>query len=160
GDLGIADAPGAHRIAAVSDLVRRPRLARLRPKARRGLRKSPARQGKQGRSARDPGQQPLQGDSQRRCRWRPGVRGDPVLPRLAQCDAVASGSTTMSSPSSPTPIGRLAPSPTGAQHVGNARTYLIAWLSTRTRGGRILLRIEDIDSPRVKAGAADSAVED
>src|SRR5579871_5450584 len=50
--------------------------------------------------------------------------------------------------------GRLAPSPTGAQHVGNARTYLIAWLSTRSRGGRVLLRIEDIDSPRVKAGAA------
>ncbi|MGH7174487.1 MAG: tRNA glutamyl-Q(34) synthetase GluQRS [Gemmataceae bacterium] len=50
-------------------------------------------------------------------------------------------------------IGRLAPSPTGAQHVGNARTYLIAWLSSRRRGGRLVLRIEDIDSPRVKAGA-------
>ena len=50
-------------------------------------------------------------------------------------------------------IGRLAPSPTGAQHIGNARTYLIAWLSARSRGGRIDLRIEDIDSPRVKQGA-------
>jgi glutamyl-tRNA synthetase len=50
-------------------------------------------------------------------------------------------------------IGRLAPSPTGAQHVGNARTYLIAWLSARSQGGRIVLRIEDIDSPRVKQGA-------
>ena len=50
--------------------------------------------------------------------------------------------------------GRLAPSPTGAQHVGNARTYLIAWLSARGRGGRVVLRIEDIDSPRVKPGAA------
>jgi glutamyl-tRNA synthetase len=50
-------------------------------------------------------------------------------------------------------IGRLAPSPTGAQHVGNARTYLIAWLSARSRGGRMILRIEDIDSPRVKKGA-------
>jgi glutamyl-tRNA synthetase len=49
--------------------------------------------------------------------------------------------------------GRLAPSPTGAQHVGNARTYLIAWLSARSRGGRVALRIEDIDSPRVKPGA-------
>jgi glutamyl-tRNA synthetase len=47
----------------------------------------------------------------------------------------------------------LAPSPTGAQHVGNARTYLIAWLSARSHGGRIVLRIEDIDSPRVKPGA-------
>lgn len=59
-----------------------------------------------------------------------------------------------------TPVGRLAPSPTGAQHVGNARTYLLAWLSVRSRGGRLLLRIEDIDSPRVKAGAAEQALDD
>jgi glutamyl-tRNA synthetase len=58
------------------------------------------------------------------------------------------------------PTGRLAPSPTGAQHVGNARTYLIAWLSARARGGRVLLRIEDIDSPRTKPGATKSAFED
>jgi glutamyl-tRNA synthetase len=57
-------------------------------------------------------------------------------------------------------VGRLAPSPTGAQHVGNARTYLIAWLSARSQGGRVVLRIEDIDSPRVKAGAAEQACED
>jgi glutamyl-tRNA synthetase len=50
-------------------------------------------------------------------------------------------------------VGRLAPSPTGAQHVGNARTYLIAWLSARSQGGRVILRIEDIDSPRTKPGA-------
>jgi glutamyl-tRNA synthetase len=58
------------------------------------------------------------------------------------------------------PTGRLAPSPTGAQHIGNARTYLIAWLSARSRGGKVLLRIEDIDSPRIKPGAAEQAVED
>lgn len=57
-------------------------------------------------------------------------------------------------------VGRLAPSPTGAQHVGNSRTYLIAWLAARNRGGRVVLRIEDIDSPRVKPGAAESALED
>jgi glutamyl-tRNA synthetase len=56
--------------------------------------------------------------------------------------------------------GRLAPSPTGAQHVGNARTYLIAWLSARAQGGQVVLRIEDIDSPRVKAGAAEQACAD
>jgi glutamyl-tRNA synthetase len=56
--------------------------------------------------------------------------------------------------------GRLAPSPTGAQHVGNARTYLIAWLSARSRGGEVALRIEDIDSPRIKPGAAEQALED
>ncbi len=57
-------------------------------------------------------------------------------------------------------VGRLAPSPTGAQHVGNARTYLIAWLSARSRGGRLVLRIEDIDSPRIKPGAAEQALTD
>src|SRR5438309_11546690 len=56
--------------------------------------------------------------------------------------------------------GRLAPSPTGAQHVGNARTYLIAWLLPRQAGGEVALRIEDIDSPRVKAGAAEQALDD
>src|SRR3954449_12278791 len=60
----------------------------------------------------------------------------------------------------PPPAGRLAPSPTGAQHVGNARTYLIAWLAARRRGGQLLLRIEDIDSPRVKPGAAAQACDD
>ena len=60
----------------------------------------------------------------------------------------------------PKTVGRLAPSPTGAQHVGNARTYLLAWLSIRSRGGRLILRIEDIDSPRVKAEAAQQAIDD
>src|SRR6267142_5888735 len=59
-----------------------------------------------------------------------------------------------------TVVTRLAPSPTGAQHIGNARTYLIAWLSARSRGGRVTLRMEDIDSPRIKAGAAEQAVDD
>jgi glutamyl-tRNA synthetase len=66
-------------------------------------------------------------------------------------------------PFTPSPLlfsGRLAPSPTGAQHVGNARTYLAAWLSVRSRGGTVRLRIEDIDSPRVKAGAAEQAAHD
>lgn len=57
-------------------------------------------------------------------------------------------------------IGRLAPSPTGAQHVGNARTYVIAWLASRTKNGIIHLRIEDIDSPRIKKGADIQAVQD
>jgi glutamyl-tRNA synthetase len=44
--------------------------------------------------------------------------------------------------------------------VGNARTYLLAWLSIRSRGGRLILRIEDIDSPRIKRGAAEQAIDD
>src|SRR6516165_11146519 len=66
----------------------------------------------------------------------------------------------MGSTDSRAPVGRLAPSPTGAQHVGNARTYLIAWLQARSRGGRVVFRVEDIDSPRVKAGAAEQACAD
>lgn len=57
-------------------------------------------------------------------------------------------------------IGRLAPSPTGAQHLGNARTYLLAWLASRSARGRVVLRIEDIDSPRVKPWATAQAMED
>jgi glutamyl-tRNA synthetase len=60
----------------------------------------------------------------------------------------------------PSLVTRLAPSPTGAQHLGNARTYLIAWLLARQSGGRVVLRIEDIDSPRVKPGAAEQALDD
>lgn len=57
-------------------------------------------------------------------------------------------------------VGRLAPSPTGAQHLGNARTYLLAWLSARSARGRVVLRIEDIDSPRVKPWAIEQAMVD
>ena len=57
-------------------------------------------------------------------------------------------------------IGRLAPSPTGALHLGNARTFLLAWLSVRARQGTLRLRIEDIDGPRVKPATKDQTVED
>ncbi len=56
--------------------------------------------------------------------------------------------------------GRLAPSPTGALHLGNVRTFMIAWLRARSCGGRILLRMEDLDHPRDKPGADREAVED
>lgn len=56
--------------------------------------------------------------------------------------------------------GRLAPSPTGALHLGNARTFLLAWLSLRSRGGTVILRIEDLDGPRIKAGAEAAAMFD
>jgi glutamyl-tRNA synthetase len=55
---------------------------------------------------------------------------------------------------------RLAPSPTGALHLGNARTFLVNWLLARRHGWRILLRIEDLDGPRVKRGADQQATDD
>lgn len=57
-------------------------------------------------------------------------------------------------------LTRLAPSPTGALHLGNARTFLVNWLMARQRGWRVLLRIEDLDGPRVKRGADLQAIED
>ncbi len=63
------------------------------------------------------------------------------------------------SPSAP-PWGRLAPSPTGALHLGNARSFLLAWLSIRSRGGSVVLRIEDLDHPKVKPWAAEQILQD
>ena len=57
-------------------------------------------------------------------------------------------------------VGRLAPSPTGAQHLGNARTFLVAWLACRQAFGKLFLRIEDLDTPRTKLGATEQAIED
>src|SRR5262245_23797762 len=71
-------------------------------------------------------------------------------------------SPAMSRPDAPghRTIGRLAPSPTGGLHLGNARTFLIAWLAARHEGGRLILRIEDIDTSRARPEAQAGAVED
>ena len=55
---------------------------------------------------------------------------------------------------------RLAPSPTGALHPGNARTFLVNWLLARQNGWTISLRIEDLDGPRIKPAAAQQAMDD
>lgn len=57
-------------------------------------------------------------------------------------------------------VSRLAPSPTGVLHLGNARTFLLNWLEVRARAGTLHLRIEDIDGPRLRAGAEAAALED
>ncbi len=56
--------------------------------------------------------------------------------------------------------GRLAPSPTGALHLGNVRTFLVAWLRVRSRNGTLVLRLEDLDHPKNKPGAGAAALED
>ena len=50
--------------------------------------------------------------------------------------------------------GRFAPSPSGRMHLGNVFTALISWLSVKSRGGKWLLRIEDLDPQRSKADYA------
>jgi glutamyl-tRNA synthetase len=56
--------------------------------------------------------------------------------------------------------GRFAPSPTGTLHLGNLRTALLAWLFARSAGASFILRMEDLDYGRVRAGAAARQLED
>ncbi len=56
--------------------------------------------------------------------------------------------------------GRYAPSPSGVQHLGNIRTAIVAWLQTRLADGEFALRMDDIDTPRVKPGSAAQIVDD
>ena len=57
-------------------------------------------------------------------------------------------------------VGRFAPSPSGRLHLGNLACSLLAWLSARSQGGRIVLRIEDLDAERCPRKYADALEED
>ena len=50
------------------------------------------------------------------------------------------------------PVVRFAPSPTGRIHIGNARTALLNWLFAKRRNGTFILRFDDTDLERSKAG--------
>jgi glutamyl-tRNA synthetase len=58
------------------------------------------------------------------------------------------------------PRGRFAPSPTGALHLGNARTALLAWLDARSRGAAFVMRVEDLDRARVAPDAEARLLDD
>ena len=56
--------------------------------------------------------------------------------------------------------GRFAPSPSGRMHLGNAWSALLAWLAVRSRGGVMVLRLEDLDPDRCKRSLCDGVEED
>ena len=57
-------------------------------------------------------------------------------------------------------VGRFAPSPSGRMHLGNVFSAMLAWLSAKSQGGAILLRIEDLDPARSREEYAEAIMED
>lgn len=58
------------------------------------------------------------------------------------------------------PTGRFAPSPSGRMHLGNIWSGLLAWLSARSQGGRMVLRLEDLDPDRCTRAWCDQVMRD
>lgn len=56
--------------------------------------------------------------------------------------------------------GRFAPSPSGRMHLGNLWSCLLAWLSARSAGGRMVLRLEDLDTDRCRPEYCDQVMRD
>ena len=57
-------------------------------------------------------------------------------------------------------VGRFAPTPSGRMHLGNAFAYMMAWLSARSEGGEVVLRMEDLDTLRCTEEYAEGIRED
>lgn len=56
-------------------------------------------------------------------------------------------------------VTRLAPSPTGALHLGNARTFLINWALAKQHGWVVRFRMDDLDGPRIKPESVRQAID-
>ena len=56
--------------------------------------------------------------------------------------------------------GRFAPSPSGRMHLGNVFSALLAWLSAKSKGGEIVLRVEDLDPARSRREYAEAIMAD
>ncbi|MEQ8769569.1 MAG: glutamate--tRNA ligase family protein [Phycisphaerales bacterium] len=73
--------------------------------------------------------------------------------------AQSGGDAAVTRPRNNPQVTRLAPSPTGALHLGNARTFLVNWALARSKGWRVAMRVEDLDTPRVKPGVIGRTLE-
>ena len=60
----------------------------------------------------------------------------------------------------PAVCGRFAPSPSGRMHLGNLWSCLLAWLAARSQGGRMVLRLEDLDPDRCTQAWCDQVMRD
>lgn len=72
---------------------------------------------------------------------------------------IAVGSGAAARCTSAAVVGRFAPSPTGRMHLGNVFSSLLAWLSVRSQGGKLVLRIENLDD-RARSGPWDALLMD
>ena len=59
-----------------------------------------------------------------------------------------------------TPVGRFAPTPSGRMHLGNVFAAMIAWLSVKSRGGHLVLRMDDLDTLRTSEEFAETLRQD
>ena len=109
------------------------------------------------------------GDMRGGCEGLDGAAGDVGAVRVT-CDGagdadavgavdIAVGSGTAARGTSAAVVGRFAPSPTGRMHLGNVFSSLLAWLSVRSQGGKLVLRIEDLDD-RARSGPWDALLMD
>ena len=76
---------------------------------------------------------------------------------VGQTAARPLGLTPGATPSAPPPVvSRLAPTPSGLLHVGNAVNFVLTWLLTRRAGGTLHLRIDDLDRARLRPAYLDN----